>query len=134
MFSHVFLAASDFKRSYAFYAPLMQALDIKQRFHVPENSWAGWQPPDGGRPLFIVGIPFNAAAHHPGNGQMVAFMAKDRASVDRAYELALTGGGTDEGGPGLRPHHHANYCGAYFRDTEGNKLCVVCHEAITGQG
>ena len=59
MFSHVFLAASDFKRSYAFYAPLMQALDIKQRFHVPENSWAGWQPPDGGRPLVIVGIPFN---------------------------------------------------------------------------
>ena len=43
MFSHVVLAASDFKRAYAFYAPLMQALDIKQRFYVPENSWAGWQ-------------------------------------------------------------------------------------------
>ena len=130
MFSHVFLAASDFKRAYAYYAPLMQALDIKQRFYVPENAWAGWQPQEGGRPLFIVGLPFNGAAHDPGNGQMVAFMAKDRAAVARVYELALAGGGTDEGKPGLRPHYHANYYGAYFRDTEGNKLCVVCHEAI----
>ena len=95
-----------------------------------KNSWAGWQPQEGGRPLFIVGLPFNSAAHDPGNGQMVAFMAKDRAAVDRVYELALAGGGKDEGRPGLRPHYHADYYGAYFRDTEGNKLCVVCHEAI----
>ena len=99
MFSHVFLAASAFKRAYAVCAPLMQALEIKLRFHVPENSWAGWQPQEGGRPLFIVGIPFNGVAHDPGNGQMVAFMAKDRAAVDRAYDLALAGGGKDEGRP-----------------------------------
>jgi len=29
----------------------------------------------------------------------------------------------------LRPHYHANYYGAYFRDPDGNKLCVVCHDA-----
>ena len=38
-------------------------------------------------------------------------------------------GGTSEGAPGLRPEYHANYYGAYFRDTEGNKLCVACHGA-----
>ncbi|TFW05122.1 VOC family protein, partial [Oxalobacteraceae bacterium OM1] len=53
----------------------------------------------------------------------------DRDAVRRAYETALTHGGTSEGAPGLRPEYHANYYGAYFRDTEGNKLCVVCHEA-----
>ena len=134
MFSQVFLAASDFKRVYAVYAPLMQVLEIKQRFYVPENSWAGGQPQAGGRHLFIVGIPFNGVAHDPGNGQVVAFMAKDRAAVDRAYDLALAGGGKDEGRPGLRPQYHTDYYGAYFRDTEGNKVCVVCHEAIAGQG
>ena len=88
----------------------------------------------GCRPLFILGIPFNCAAHDPGNGQMVAFMAKDRAAVDRAYDLTLADGGKDEGRPGLRPLYHTNYYGAYFRDTEGNKVCVVCNEAIAGQG
>jgi hypothetical protein len=36
-------------------------------------------------------------------------------------------GGTDEGGPGLRPHYHRNYYGAYFRDLDGNKICIVSH-------
>jgi lactoylglutathione lyase len=27
----------------------------------------------------------------------------------------------------VRPEYHANYYGAYFRDPEGNKLCVACH-------
>ena len=61
---------------------------------------------------------------------MVAFMAKDRATVDKAYELAIANGGKDEGKPSLRPHYHENYYGAYFRDTEGNRVCVVCHDEM----
>jgi hypothetical protein len=37
-------------------------------------------------------------------------------------------GGSCEGPPGLRPQYHAHYYGAYFRDPDGNKLCVCCHE------
>ena len=36
-------------------------------------------------------------------------------------------GGSDGGAPGLRPHYHANYYGAYVRDPDGNKLQAVCH-------
>jgi lactoylglutathione lyase len=36
-------------------------------------------------------------------------------------------GGQCEGHPGLRPEYHADYYGAYFRDPDGNKLCVVSH-------
>jgi len=32
------------------------------------------------------------------------------------------------GAPGLRPEYHAHYYGAYFRDPDGNKLCVACHD------
>jgi lactoylglutathione lyase len=58
---------------------------------------------------------------------MTAFLAASRALVDRAHETALAHGGTSEGPPGLRPEYHANYYGAYFRDPDGNKLCVACH-------
>lgn len=32
--------------------------------------------------------------------------------------------------PALRPQYHENYYGAYFRDTEGNKVCLVCHDPM----
>ena len=77
----------------------------------------------------MLGQPFDQQPHAPGNGQMVAFLASSRAMVDAAYALALQLGGISEGAPGLRPQYHANYYGAYFRDLDGNKLCVVCHAA-----
>jgi len=58
---------------------------------------------------------------------MVAFLADTRAAVDEAFVTALLHGGTSEGAPGLRPAYHEHYHGAYFRDPDGNKLCVVCH-------
>lgn len=60
---------------------------------------------------------------------MIALLATTREMVDEAYAVAMAAGATDEGGPGLRPKYHPHYYGAYFRDSEGNKLCVVCHNA-----
>jgi lactoylglutathione lyase len=61
---------------------------------------------------------------------MIALMAPSREAVDRAHALALEHGGSCDGAPGLRPQYHANYYGAYVRDPEGNKLCIVCHDAV----
>jgi len=127
MFSHVFVGTADFDRSLAFYEPLMSLLGIAQRFCDRSRPWAGWQLPGQPRPLFLVGAPFEGE-HIAGNGQMTAFPAPDRATVDRAHALALAHGGSCAGAPRLRPDYHANYYGAYFRDPDGNKLCVVCHE------
>ena len=129
MFSHIFIGVSDFTAAHAFYAPLMAELGLRQRFFEPARAWAAWQLKTGGRPLFIIGLPFDRAPHAAGNGQMTAFMAVDRQTVDKVYQAAIASGGKDEGAPGIRPHYHANYYGAYFRDLDGNKLCVVCHEA-----
>ena len=130
MFSHIFLGVADFDRALRFYRPLMATLGIPERFCDPSRPWAGWQTPGTVRPLFLVGKPFDEQPHQPGNGQMVAFSAADRATVDAAHRQALDLGAADEGAPGLRPHYHANYYGAYFRDPDGNKLCVVCHAAV----
>jgi catechol 2,3-dioxygenase-like lactoylglutathione lyase family enzyme len=129
MFSHIFVSVTDFERACRFYEPLMQELGIALRFKDPARPWAGWHSAGGLRPLFVICKPFDGRPHDPGNGQMVAWLAKDRQTVRRAHAVALARGGLDEGSPGLRPQYHATYYGAYFRDPDGNKLCVVCHEA-----
>jgi catechol 2,3-dioxygenase-like lactoylglutathione lyase family enzyme len=130
MLSHVYVGVSDFERAYAFYAPLMAALGLPQKFKDDGRPWAGWMPPDAPRPLFLVGKPYAGEASC-GNGQMVALQAPSRAAVDAAYAVALAHGAASEGEPGLRPEYHPHYYGAYFRDPDGNKLCVVCHQAET---
>jgi len=128
MFSHVFVGVADFDRALAFYEPLMRILGIEQRFCDRARPWAGWQSAsDDARPLFLIGAPQDGRAHEAGNGQMVAFMAADRETVRQAHAEALACGGKSEGAPGLRPDYHAHYYGAYFRDPDGNKICVVCH-------
>jgi len=132
MFSHVFMSVKDFDRALAFYGPLLECLGIARRFCERDKPWAGWHSAGSTRPFFVICKPFDGQPHEPGNGQMIAFAAADRATVRRAHAAALALGGRCEGPPGLRPHYHAHYYGAYFRDTEGNKLCVACHAPEDG--
>lgn len=130
MLSHVYLGMNDFEPALAFYSALMEAVGARQRFVDASKPWAAWQPAEGLRPLFIIGKPYDGQPAGSGNGQMVALMAASRDMVERAHAAACAHGGSCEGAPGLRPHYHANYYGAYFRDPEGNKLGVVCHDAL----
>lgn len=129
MLSHVYIGTNNFEPALAFYSALMEAVGARQRFVDAARPWAAWQPAQGARPLFVIGKPYDGEPASCGNGQMVALMASSREAVDRAHAAALAHGGRCEGAPGLRPHYHANYYGAYFRDPEGNKLGVVCHDA-----
>ncbi|MCD0504286.1 VOC family protein [Bordetella petrii] len=129
MFSHVFVGVADFERALRFYDRLFSSLGIEKRFLDPDIPWAGWHSKDSSRPFFVIRKPFDGNRHEPGNGQMAAFLAASRDQVRRAHATALSSGGVCEGKPGLRPQYHPDYFGAYFRDTEGNKLCVVCHRA-----
>ena len=126
MLSHVTVGVKDLDRALAFYAPVVAELGLAQKFSSRE--WAGWMQPDANRPLFIISRPFDGRAAEPGNGQMIAFLAASRFIVDACHAKVLEHGGTSEGGPGLRPQYHPNYCGAYVRDPDGNKLCVCCHD------
>ncbi|HEX5341391.1 MAG TPA: VOC family protein [Duganella sp.] len=129
MLSHVYVGINNFDETLPFYSALMEVLGARQRFVDKHRPWAAWQPAEGLRPLFIIGAPYDNQPAACGNGQMLALLATSREMVDRAYETAREHGGACEGAPGLRPQYHANYYGAYFRDPEGNKLCVVCHDA-----
>jgi catechol 2,3-dioxygenase-like lactoylglutathione lyase family enzyme len=127
MISHVYIGITDFRRALDFYTALMAPLGPVLKFSEPEKSWAAWKPKDADRPLFLIGAPYEGQAT-PGNGQMIALLAPSRKAVDACHAAAIAHGGSSEGAPGLRPHYHPNYYGAYFRDPDGNKLCVCCHD------
>lgn len=86
---------------------------------------------DCAAPLLLIGAPYDGQAASPGNGNMVALLAPTREAVDRAHAVALANGGTCDG-PGLRLNYHPDYYGAYFRDPDGNKICVCCHHKPGG--
>lgn len=132
--SHIFIGVGDFGRAMRFYDAVLGELGLQQKFLDPERPWAGWMSPGVSRPLFLVGRPYNEQPAAAGNGQMAALLAPSRAAVDRAHAAALAHGGMCEGEPGLRPNYHPDYYGAYFRDPDGNKLAVCCHDAASDLG
>ncbi len=57
----------------------------------------------------------------------MAFQVGTRAEVNAFYAAALAAGGRDNGGPGLRPHYHPHYWGAFVLDPDGHNIEAVCH-------
>jgi catechol 2,3-dioxygenase-like lactoylglutathione lyase family enzyme len=131
MLSHICLGTNHLGAALAFYNPVLATLGLVLKFSDEAEGMAGWMSPLAPRPLFIVCKPYNGLAATTGNGAMVALLAPDHDTVRRAHATALQHGGQCEGPPGPRPHYHPHYYGAYFRDPEGNKLCVCCHEPQT---
>jgi catechol 2,3-dioxygenase-like lactoylglutathione lyase family enzyme len=127
MFSHVTLGTNDLDRAAAFYDPLMARLGLRRIDSDPAHGLIGYGLSPEATPQFYLMKPFDGAPASVGNGVMAAFEAHERATVDEFHRIALEQGGRCEGPPGLRPHYHPDYYGAYLRDPDGNKLCCVCH-------
>ena len=69
--------------------------------------------------------PLNKKEATFGNGTMITFTADSKERVINFYNLALKLGGKDEGSPG--PRHQEDFY-AYFRDLDGNKICIYCSD------
>ena len=130
MLDHVAMPASDLARSTEFYLEALKPLGISMILEIP----ADFTPAGTGgavgfgsdqKPFFWIGEGPVAEANHI----HVAFTAETRADVDAFYQAALAAGGKDNGAPGLRPHYHENYYGAFVLDPDGNNIEAVCHAA-----
>ena len=126
MLDHIGFAITNYERSKAFYLAALKPLGITLVMEVgPEITGSEGHGGFGseGKPYFWIGTgkTLRGRLH-------VAFTAKDRASVDAFYAAALKAGGKDNGEPGLRPHYHKDYYGAFVLDPDGHNVEAVCHK------
>lgn len=117
MIDHMGVAVKDVAASKDFYRRVLAPLGygIVMEF---EGS-VGMGPP--GRPQFWI------AQGKPSSPLHLAFEAPNRAAVDAFYAAAMQAGAKDNGPPGLRPHYHSNYYGAFVIDLNGHNTEAVCH-------
>lgn len=127
MFSHVTIGTHDLERAERFYDAVLAPLGLTRRTVSPDGGPAAlcWVRAQSPLPRFYVYQPFNGEPATVGNGSMVAFLAPSTEAVGVAHAGGLAHGGTDEGGPGPRPHYGEGYFGAYLRDPDGNKVHIV---------
>jgi catechol 2,3-dioxygenase-like lactoylglutathione lyase family enzyme len=123
MIDHMTFRVRDLAATRAFYAAALAPLGYRIG-HEGEH--------DGIRMLGMVeGEKFDTwfveEAANPSGPTHLAWSAPSRAAVDAFYQAALANGGRDNGPPGLRPHYHANYYGAFVLDPDGNNVEAVCH-------
>jgi catechol 2,3-dioxygenase-like lactoylglutathione lyase family enzyme len=127
MLDHVGLQVSGYERSREFYrkvlAPLGGALVMEV---TAEQTGDGAHAGFGidGRPTFWIGTTQHGNSAGPVH---IAFSAANRAAVDAFHRIALAAGATDNGAPGLRPHYHQHYYGAFVLDPDGHNIEAVCH-------
>ncbi|MEL6808226.1 MAG: VOC family protein [Pseudomonadota bacterium] len=128
MIDHITFGVSDFDRSTAFYDAAFAPLGVVRVFDVPLEHTGGVKVTGYGddRPWFWL------AEERATTGMLhIALQASNRAAVDAFHAAALAAGGTDNGAPGLRPHYHADYYGAFVLDPDGHNIEAVCHLSST---
>jgi catechol 2,3-dioxygenase-like lactoylglutathione lyase family enzyme len=120
MFDHVGFRVRNLEASRKFYLAALAPLG----FEVAMEGNFGVGLGHGGKPepWLSPGDPAASPLH-------IAFAARNRAEVDAFHAAALAAGGKDNGAPGLRPHYHPNYYGAFAIDPDGHNIEAVCHSA-----
>ena len=125
MIDHTGVNASDFNKSKEFYSKALSAIGYSLLVELPASvtgstDVAGFGEPP--KPDFWVskGAPNNPPVH-------VAFRVTTRSQVDAFFNAAIAAGGRDHGKPGVRPHYHPNYYGAFVLDPDGHNIEAVCH-------
>ena len=118
MIGYTTIGTNALDRARTFYDAVLAPLGGRRTLTYERSQYYG--SPERGAMLGVV-LPFDGEAATGGNGTMVALTATSAAAVDQVHAAALAAGATCEGAPGQRMD---NFYGAYFRDPDGNKLCV----------
>lgn len=136
MLDHMTFRVTDIASAKAFYgaalAPLGYALCFEGNFGAnvvgfdyPDSNEANGRKAD----VWLVDGPSPFGGPATTSGCHLAWRTGSRAQVDAFFRAAIAAGGKDNGAPGLRPHYHPNYYGAFVIDPEGNNIEAVCHLA-----
>jgi catechol 2,3-dioxygenase-like lactoylglutathione lyase family enzyme len=120
VFDHIGFGVSNLAVSKAFFLKALAPLGVTVAMEGPYGVGMG----TNGKPsLWLHDKSVPAAAMH------IAFAAQTRKEVDAFHAAALDAGGKDNGAPGIRPHYHPNYYGAFVIGPDGHNIEAVCHQA-----
>jgi catechol 2,3-dioxygenase-like lactoylglutathione lyase family enzyme len=120
MLGYCTLGTNDLDRARGFYDSLLAEWGATRVMELPRGTvWASSQQ----GPMLGILTPFNEEPATVGNGTMVALAAASPDMVQKVHAKALSMGAENEGDPGNRG---GAFFGGYFRDPDGNKLCVFC--------
>ncbi len=128
LLDHVSIAVTDLAAARPFYDAVMAALGADKVYDRPEALGYGARcnaNADDHSCLAVYASP--GASGDP--KRHWCFKAANRAQVEAFHAAGLAHGGHDDGAPGLRPHYHAHYFGAFLLDPSGNRIEAVCHRA-----
>ena len=123
---HMSLSVADFASMVAFYEKALAPLGVKVLMRLGKDVTSNVALAGFGRekPFLWIADGGKAEPH-----VHLAIRAESKAEVDAFFRAGIAAGGRDNGGPGLRPHYHPGYYGAFVIDPEGHNLEAVCHEA-----
>ncbi len=124
MIGYATLGTTDIDSALTFYDALFATVGGKRLMQMPDERKLTFYGAGAGKPMLAIGKPYDGQDATVGNGTMVALAADTREQVDQVYAKAIELGGADEGAPGSRGPEQMGFYGAYFRDPDGNKLCV----------
>jgi catechol 2,3-dioxygenase-like lactoylglutathione lyase family enzyme len=130
MIDHISIGVSNLKNAKSFYDKALKPLGYKCVYTVkiPGEGIVAHGYGEGQKPSFWIGTAekIDKKANRKG-GTHVAFVAKTRKAIDQFHKAALKAGAKDNGAPGLRPHYHPDYYGAFAYDPDGNKIEACSH-------
>ncbi len=122
MIDHVGLNVSDLAAAKAFYAETLEPLGYRVWGDWESEEVVGFAVDDAGPDFWVY-----TRGDEPSAPTHVSFRARDRETVDAFHAAGLAAGGSDNGEPGVRPHYHEQYYGAFVLDPDGNNIEAVCH-------
>jgi catechol 2,3-dioxygenase-like lactoylglutathione lyase family enzyme len=118
MIDHVVINVRDYTASKRFYVEALKPLGYEVILEFEQMAGLGTE----GKPELWIG-----ERDEPSAPVHVALAARERESVDAFYNAALAAGGRNNGTPGLRPHYHEHYYGAFVHDPGRQHIEAVCH-------
>ena len=121
MLDHVSLGVSDLARSRRFYDAALRPLGLLRIVNFQGRG------SDYGAAPGSLGVEFTIAVERVAAPSLGMHGAPNREAVREFHRLALASGSRDDGAPGLRPHYHASYYGAFVLDPDGHRIEAVCH-------
>jgi catechol 2,3-dioxygenase-like lactoylglutathione lyase family enzyme len=117
MLAYAMLGTNDKPKALAFYDAVLAEIGYKRAMDFGRAQAYG----DGKGVMMAVGTPADDMPATAGNGTMMAIKGPSTEAITAAYNKAIALGAKDEGAPGQRGD---NFYGAYFRDLDGNKICI----------